>query len=346
VSRRLRGAILGFGNVAERGHLPAWRERDDVELVAVAEPDPARRARASALLPEAACHADAAELLRQHRVDFVDIAAPPGLHAPLIVTAAAAGVHIVCEKPLVVSLDEMRRVRDVVARTGVTLFTVHNWVYSEPFRRVRTLVDQGAVGRLLSIAIDVTRDGCAAAAADGWRTRGALAGGGILVDHGWHAFYLVLGFAGERPLSVRARLDRRRYVSADVEDTAECTIGFPTIEARVRLTWAGECRRTRWELRGDRGEIDVVDGRIEVREPDRTDVVDCAESLSEGSHHPAWFGDVIRAFRREIDEPGARGANLAEAERCLRLLAGAYASAADAGRPHAVRGAIPYGGNA
>ena len=43
MSTPLRGAIIGFGNVAERGHLPAWLARDDMEIVAVAEPDPGGR---------------------------------------------------------------------------------------------------------------------------------------------------------------------------------------------------------------------------------------------------------------------------------------------------------------
>jgi len=339
VRRRLAGAILGFGNVAEHGHVSAWRAREDVELVAVAEPDAGRRARAAALFPDAACYDDAATLLRRESVDFVDIAAPPALHAPLIVAAAAAGVHVLCEKPLVVSLAELDRVRDAIARAAVTLFTVHNWIYSEPYRRVRALVDAGVVGRVTSVAIDVTRDGCAAAADDGWRTRGALAGGGILVDHGWHAFYLVLALAGQRAVSIRAQLDRRRYLAADVEDTAHCKIEFPSVEARVQLTWAGERRQTSWHVRGDAGEIRVTDDRIETEGGGGAAAIVCAESLSDGSHHPGWFGAVIEAFRREIDEPGARGANFAEAEQCLRLLAGAYASGANGGCPQSLRGA-------
>ncbi len=334
---RLRGAIIGFGNVAELGHLPAWLARADVRLVAVAEPDAGRRARARALLPEATLHADAAALLRTESLDFGAIATPPALHAPLIAAAAAAGAHVLCEKPLVVSLAELDRVRAAVARAGVTLFTVHNWRYSEPFRRVKALLDAGTLGALDAIAVEVTRDGCALGTGNAWRTQGALAGGGILVDHGWHAFYLLLGLAGERPRSIAARLERRRYVTADVEDTACCTIEFPSLSARIDLTWAGHERRTRWTLGGRAGNVQVTDERIALRREGGVESFVCAESLSAGSHHPEWFGAVIDAFRREIAEPGARGGNFAEAEQCVRLLAGAYASHADGGRPQALR---------
>jgi len=105
------------------------------------------------------------------------------------------------------------------------------------------------------------------------------------------------------------------------------------------MTCGADRRPTSWHIRGAAGEIRVADDRIEVRTAGRSETIGCAESLSDGSHHPGWFGAVIEAFRREIDEPGARGANFAEAEQCLRLLAGAYASGADGGRPHVLRGA-------
>src|SRR5262249_58874012 len=84
MSARLRGAIIGFGKVAEIAHLPAWLARDDVTIVAVAEPDATRRARAAELLPAARLYGDPGELLREAAtLDFVDIATPPALPAPL-----------------------------------------------------------------------------------------------------------------------------------------------------------------------------------------------------------------------------------------------------------------------
>lgn len=335
----LRGAIIGFGNVAEHGHLPAWRARRDMAIVAVAEPDRDRQARAIALLPQLHVYNDVATLFAHERLDFVDIAAPPTRHTPLIVAAAAAGVHVVCEKPLAVSATDYRCVRDAVTRAGVVLFTVHNWKYSEPFRRVRALLDTGAIGPLTTIHFETTRDGCARSIGSDWRTDGATAGGGILVDHGWHAFYLMLGLANERPRRIRAQLARRRYVTADVEDSAQCVIEFPSLTGRLDLTWAGRERRTRWRLQGRDGTIDVNDDQVLVRHHDHAESFRCSQSLSAGSHHPEWFGAVVDAFRHEILDPSARGENLAEAEQCVHLLAEAYASDADAARARPLPGA-------
>src|SRR5574337_425039 len=111
MTRPRDGAIIGFGNVAANGHLPVWRERGEFRIVAVADAAPGRLALAARLLPGIRTYAHHDDLLRHERLDFVDIATPPAGHAPAILAAARAGVHVLCEKPLTISVDEYRAVR-------------------------------------------------------------------------------------------------------------------------------------------------------------------------------------------------------------------------------------------
>jgi predicted dehydrogenase len=76
MSSARRGAIIGFGNVAEKGHLPGWLDATDFEIVAVADPAPQRRAQAAKLIPGARTYAEYDELLARESPDFVDIASP------------------------------------------------------------------------------------------------------------------------------------------------------------------------------------------------------------------------------------------------------------------------------
>jgi predicted dehydrogenase len=327
-----QGAIIGFGNVAANGHVPGWRAEPDFAIVAVADPDASRRALATELLPGVRTYASPDVLLREERLDFVDIATPPCGHAAAILAAANAGVHVLCEKPLTTSWDEYVVLRDAAHRAGAILHTVHNWKYSEAFRVVRQLLGDGAIGGLSAIAFDTARNGCAAATGDNWRVRAAVAGGGILVDHGWHAFYLILALAQERPLRIRAALDRRRYLDAEVEDTAFCAITFPSLTAEVRLTWAAGERHTRWRLVGDGGELTVDDDRLVVHGRGTQQTHRLTTALSAGSHHPDWFAGVIAEFRRALDDPTVPGANQTEAELCVRMLNLAYASGAQDSR--------------
>jgi predicted dehydrogenase len=327
-----RGAVIGFGNVAANGHVPAWRARPDFHIVAVGDPDPERRALALALLPGVHTYSDAATLLRTEQLDFVDIAAPPVLHAPLMVAAANAGVHVLCEKPLTASIRDYHAVQAAVRRAGIVLYTVHNWKYSDAFRAVQRIIAGGTLGALRAITFETARNGCAAATGDNWRMRAAVAGGGILVDHGWHAFYLLLAMANEAPQRIRAVLERRRYIDAEVEDSALCTVYFPSLTGEIRLTWAAAERRTCWRVVGEDGELLVDDDRLVLRGQGSEHVQQLPTALSMGSHHPDWFAGVLDSFRTELDHPAARGANQSEAEWCLRLLSLAYASGAQGAR--------------
>jgi predicted dehydrogenase len=331
-----RAALLGFGLVAEHGHLPAWRARDDFDIVAVADPDPRRREIAERLLPGARVYADPATLLASEALDVVDIAAPPALHPPLAIRAAEAGCHILCEKPLATRLDDFRAVLGAVRAADVTLCTVHNWKYSDQFEQLVALLEAGVIGRPTHLRLETIRAGRAASVGHEWRSDAAVAGGGILVDHGWHALYLLLGLANETPQRIQATIERRRYTGADVEDTATCAIEFPTLRGEIFLTWAGEDRQTRWQVQGTEGTLTLVDDRGElVRGGVRRDLA-FARSLSAGSHHPDWFGAVIDEFVAEIEHPAQRGRNLAEAERCLLLTAMAYMSGAQGGESLAI----------
>jgi predicted dehydrogenase len=327
-----RTALLGFGNVAEKGHLPAWRQCRDFEIVAVADTSAERRARAAELLPGARIYQDCGDLLDRERVDVVDIATPPMSHAALVVKSAAAGCHVLCEKPLTTSLEDFATLKEAARRFGVVLHTVHNWKHSTQFHRVAALLAEGAIGPLLAVRFDTVRNGHAAAAGKSWRGNATIAGGGILVDHGWHLLYLMLGLCGRTPRRVRALADRRRYVSSDVEDTVSCFLDFGNLAGEIHLTWAGTERRTSWQLRGADGTL-TLDGRWLVLERGgELFRFEFPQSLSNGSNHPDWFDDVIRSFRREIEEPALRGHNLAEAEQCLVLTRLAYESAAQDGR--------------
>jgi predicted dehydrogenase len=324
MSRVYRGAIIGFGNVAAHGHLPGWQAQPDFTIVAVADPDAARCAEAQRLLPGIRVYADYEEVLLREPIDFVDIAAPPGRHAAVIEAAARAGVPVLCEKPLTTSVAEYRRLQSVVHNAGIALHTVHNWKYSEAFCAVREVLQAGTLGSLWRISFETERNGCAATTGDNWRMDPRLGGGGILVDHGWHTFYLLLAMAQQRPRRISARLEKRRYPTAEVEDTAHCMIEFPSLKGEIRLTWAAEMRRTRWVLNGSDGDLVLDEDRLRISAAHGSSDRRLNEGLSGSSHHPEWFRGVIDEFRTALSSRNR--SNLSEAALCVAMLEQAYAS--------------------
>ena len=368
MTRPLRGAILGFGAVAERGHLPAWKDDPRFEIVAVAEPRNERRAAAARALPEARVYGAILELLKVERLDFVDVASPPLFHGDAIVAAAKSGLHVLCEKPLVTSRDAFAIVTGAASAAGVVLHPVHNWKHADAYQLLTRIVKppfarpcglravaggerQAAcavghadaspcIGELREIHFQIERDGWSMSAAD-WRASRRIAGGGILVDHGWHTFYLAQGLARRRPQVVRATIEKRRYRDADVEDSARCAIDFGDCSATIDLSWAGSVRSTAWAVHGDAGSVEIRDAALHARCGVEQTVRNLATSLSHGSHHPEWFPGVLASFAAAIADPAAARDGLLEAAWCVSLLEAAYASAAAGGTPVAVVAPAP-----
>jgi predicted dehydrogenase len=337
-----QGALVGFGNVAAYGHLPGWCARSDFRIGAVADPDPQRRAAAAAALAGVRTYAAIEELLAAEQLAFVDVASPPAFHAAAVIGAAAHGLHVLCEKPLTTRLSDYLRMRTAVGAAGTVLHTVHNWKHSDGFRAARRWLAEGAIGALRRVSFEVLRNGCAATTAANWRIDPSVGGGGILVDHGWHTFYLLTSLVGERPCRIRATVERARFANVAVEDTARCVVDFPTCVAEIHLTWAASRRCTRWEFEGSRGALRIEDDRLILESPRLHHEERLGSALSAGSHHPEWFAGVLDEFAREIDAPSARGANLMEAELCVLMLSLAYESSADDSRPRDIPAHMPW----
>src|SRR6266850_19513 len=337
----LRGALIGLGNVAVHGHVPGWLRRRDVQIVAATDARPEQRPLLKALAPAARWCATADELLAEASLDFVDICTPPSSHAPLIRSALERGLHVLCEKPLVGSLEDLTPLAQLAEKTGRVLHTVHNWHHAPIVRRTAELIREGKIGAVTRVVWHTfrTRPAVTGDESNGnWRVDPAIAGGGVLTDHGWHVFYVVPRWVGQSPQSVSARLERRRHLGWDVEDTATVRVTFPSATAEIVLTWASEERKNWAEVSGTKGTLELQDDTLVLRQNGRgsDERWPCPPAMSTGSHHPDWFDAVADQFLAEAGGRAPRGDNLAEASLCVALEHGARASSRDGGREVAV----------
>jgi predicted dehydrogenase len=319
----LRGAVIGLGNVAAAVHLPGWVRRDDVAIVAVTDVRPARRA-SVASQPGLRWYDTAEELFaRAPELDFVDICTPPSSHAALIRQSLARGCHVMCEKPLVAGLDELVELAERASAAGRVLHTVHNWHHAPIVRRTRELLREGAIGRVEHVSWQTLRVQPAATQdEDGgnWRLDPAVAGGGVLSDHGWHVFYIVNSWVDARPVAVTACLETRKHTRAGVEDTATVRLTFPAATAEVFLTWAAPARGNCAEVRGSAGSLRLEDDVLALRRRGEEERWTLRPALSSGSVHPDWFDPIAASFVRAVrgDRDGDAD-NVVEAGLCLAL---------------------------
>jgi predicted dehydrogenase len=316
--------------VAVNGHLPGWRERREIEIVAAADVREEGRAALAQRLPDARWYDSVDALLAAEKPDFVDICTPPASHASAIRPALEARVHVLCEKPLVLSSPELASLAALASERSLVLATVHNWRHAPVLLRATELVRSGAIGSVSRVRWETLRDRPAAASdqVKNWRVDPAVAGGGILVDHGWHALYAIQQWIQGEPERLSARLESRRAGRLDLEDTAEVALHYPAARAEIFLTWTAQERANRVILEGSEGTIAIDAGTLQIRSASGKTArrEELTGSLSEGSHHPDWFRGVVEEFLGEIRDPGRRGRSLAEAERCLRWIETAYES--------------------
>jgi len=319
----MRGALLGVGRVAVYGHLPGWQRRAGIALVAAADSRNDGREPFLAAFPSARWYSDPEELLAREPLDFVDICTPPDSHARLIRASLERSCHVLCEKPLVVKAGDLGPLAALAATREKALVTVHNWLHAPAIAKMSALLRDGAVGPPQRCRWETIRTEPAGGSGDpgNWRTNPATAGGGVLLDHGWHAVSSVNSWLG-KPRSVWARLTTRRHHAFPVEDTALVEIDYGSSSAEIRLTWAADERANRIEIEGENGTLKLDGGNIRLEAEGAATGERSWDfpPLTEGSYHPDWFDGVIEEFVAEMGNASVRGKNLDEAALCVTVL--------------------------
>lgn len=323
----LKGAIIGFGQVAEKAHAPAWKARaSDFEIVAAADASAERLKVAQELFPGIRCYGTPEELLRAEKgLDFVDIATPPFLHLQQILVSLEWRCHVLCEKPLVLVPQNFESIKAQAHAQKRLVYSVDNWKHAPLFAKAAQLVREGVVGTVQHVELHTLRTRPAIdAAGSTWRIDGRLSGGGILVDHGWHNFYLIQSLISETPRSISARLRFPRPEA--VEEEAACFIEYQNSTAFIFLSWRSP-RRSNWAvIHGSAGTIELRDDHILTFTSDGEDRIGFPQKISAGSAHPDWFASMLEDFKADIHSGVQRARNMKESEQCVTLLTSAYQS--------------------
>ena len=220
--RQLRLGMVGGGQGAFIGavHRIAARLDGRFELVAGALSSDPQRARESAVEAGIARSYDdwremaRAEAAREDGIDAVAIVTPNHLHAPVATAFLEAGIHVVCDKPLAISLAEGEALA-TLAREKNRLFALTHTYSGYPLvRHAREMVEAGELGQIRVVQVEYAQDWLAEPVETGglnkqagWRTDPALAGpAGCLGDIGTHAYHLAAFVTGMTPVALSAEL--------------------------------------------------------------------------------------------------------------------------------------------
>ncbi|MDP9149230.1 MAG: Gfo/Idh/MocA family oxidoreductase [Myxococcota bacterium] len=343
---KLRGAIVGYGFISERGHLPAYALPGETsfEIVAVADVCPARRASAHTALPNARIYASHVELLEAERgrIDFVDVSTPPSEHARIGQAALSRGLHVLCEKPLATSAADARAMLAHARETRRVLFPCHNYKHAPVIKAVRQILDVGLIGRIQLVTLQTFRNTHAKGVDEwrrDWRREARFSGGGIAMDHGSHTFYLAFDWLGSFPTAITAKMTT--LGDFDTEDNFACSMTFPNGMATAHLSWTAGFRRVIYTIHGDKGAIRVEDDDVEVAIMNGDGPEGHVKWEMQKEHvasewmdasHVGWFRSMFQQFAEAIGRGEFVSKETEAGARCVDLITTAYASARDASR--------------
>jgi UDP-N-acetyl-2-amino-2-deoxyglucuronate dehydrogenase len=336
--RKLRLALVGCGRISGNHFRAIEHHHADVELVAVADTDPAALAAATARTG-AAGHPDLEALLAHSEADLVVLATPSGLHAEQAIRVATAGRHVMTEKPMATRWEDGKRMVQACDAAGVRLFVVKQNRRNATLQLLKRAVEKRRFGRIYMVTLNVFwargQDYY-----DSARWRGTWEfDGGALMNQASHYVDLLDWLVGpiESVQAYTATLAR----NIEVEDTATVGVRWRSgTLGSVNVTMLTYPRNMEGSITilGEHGSVKV--GGLAVNEiqhwdfarPDPDDEAVRAASYETtsvyGFGHPLYYENVIRTLRGEA-EPETDGR---EGLRSLEVLIAAYLSARDGRR--------------
>lgn len=225
-TRQIRTGLIGCGRIATI-HAMALNKLPTARFVACCDRDIDRAHAVASKYDVPRVFDDAETLLREGDVEAVLICAPHPAHEELVVAAAHAGVHVLCEKPISISIDGADRMIEAVTQAGITFGVIFQRRFWPAAQRIRKAIDTGRLGKptLGECTVRIWRSP-EYFASDPWRGKWETEGGGALMNQAVHAIDLLQWFMG-RPTEVFGHFATFRHAGyIDVEDTAVAAVTF------------------------------------------------------------------------------------------------------------------------
>lgn len=224
--------ILGCGNIARCRHIPEYAANSECSLIGYYNPT---RSKAEEMARQYGGRVyDSSEaLLADPLIDAVSVCTANDMHAPLSIQAMKAGKHVLCEKPMAVTLTEAEEMVRVSRETGKLLMIGHNQRLMPGHAEAKELLSSGIIGKVLSFRTAFGHGGpemfMKVKDMDSWFFRKERAAMGVLADLGIHKIDLIQYLLDDHAVRVSAcmgTLDKKSNSGSpiDVEDNAVCLL--------------------------------------------------------------------------------------------------------------------------
>jgi len=249
----IRLGVVGVGAIAQMAHLPSLQKLKGAELVSLCDADGPKARQLADRFGAPNVFTDIEDLLAGPELDAVIIMTPNHLHEPHALSAIAAGLHVLCERPLAFTSRGVERILAAAARKERKVAVGNNHRFRTDVQAASSFLRSGELGALAAVRAGHYQ---MKRAPEGWRFRKAESGGGVLLEHGLPLIDLALWLADfPAPARVTAHAHRARGAAA-VEDSLmallECEGGL-TIAVDVCWEYVGTEDRWWFDVLASRG---------------------------------------------------------------------------------------------
>jgi len=230
---KLKVGLVGAGYIAQELHLPVLKNLGNVELTALCDQNTSAAKEVASRFRIKNVFYDFADMLKNEKLDVVDICTPPKTHSFLSIQAMKAGCHVLVEKPMAVSVEEADRMVDSSRKHNAKLCVIHQNLCNPAVIKTKRIVEDGDIGELLTVDAQIfeRKDSEMVSNRNHWSH--ALPGG-IFNEILPHPIYLLQSFLKEaKPIHVYAKkLGNAEWMTKDeLMVTVEAKNGLGSLEA-------------------------------------------------------------------------------------------------------------------
>ena len=290
MNNTIRVGVIGIGNMGT-AHAACLQKGavDGLSLAAVCDCNPQKRAVCVEKFPSVPFFDDWQQLIAAKAVDAVIIATPHRFHAHIAQAALEAGLHVMCEKPVDITVSAARRLNEAAAKSDRVFGIMFNQRTNPLFAKARALVQGGAIGEIKRTNWLITNWYRTQAYYDSgdWRATWAGEGGGVLLNQAPHNLDLWQWICG-MPTRLMAFCPVGKYHDIEVEDEATLLVEYANGATGCFITSTGEFPGTnRLEIIGDRGQLVLEKGVLkywQLNENEREFCYSCTAGFAEIPH--------------------------------------------------------------
>ena len=317
MKRPLRFGILGCARICRRGMIPGIQQSGVATLAAIASRDAQTAASWAAEFGVPKHYDSYAALLSDPDIDAVYIPSPNELHRPWTMNAAAAGKHVLCEKPLARNLAEAKEMVDACQQHGVLLMEAFMWRHHPRVKRAREMIASRQIGELRLVKMDFSFQ----ISDTDWRLD-PTRGGGPLFDLGCYGINAARLFTGAEPTEIHAR---SRFGPTGIDMTTGFQLQFASGVIGL-MDCSFECPyRNRIEVVGTRASLELPEGvlpppeaKLIVRSDQGVEEIHFPESQQYAEQVRAFFASVADGRLRDPAEDGL--ANMTVLDKIARQI--------------------------